>query len=169
MVMVKKNQQKYLEKNIYFFSVADRDGWQFGNYFFHALRQRGTSEETFNLKSMNTATENVIKSDLSCSLNKKHGFQTQLYDRFLEAEIKSSPCTMGIKMEPLRYASEEELIVNPKLAWVTVIYTKFRDWILRFFFSCYRKYFHCCRLPTNTLYLSVLLQFLTYLKEIIWR
>lgn len=158
MVMVKKkNQQKYLEKKYIFFSCRQRWLTMWKLFFPCTAAERGTSEETFNLKSINTATENGIKSALSCSLNKKHRFPIQLYDRFLEAGIKASACTHGDQNGAL------------KLAWVTIIYTRVERLNFKIFFSCYRKYFHCCQLPTNILYLLVLLQFLTYLKEIIWR
>lgn len=91
----KKNQQKYLEKKYIFFSCRQRWLTMWKLFFPCTAAERGTSEETFNLKSINTATENGIKSALSCSLNKKHRFPIQLYDRFLEAGIKASPCTHG--------------------------------------------------------------------------
>lgn len=65
-------------------------------FFFSCTEAKtGTSMETFNLKSVNTATENVIKSELCHPLSKQYRFQLQLYDPFLEAGIRSSSSAHG--------------------------------------------------------------------------
>lgn len=150
----KKKSGEIFRKKIKCFSAADslRDGWQSGNIFFSCTEaETGTSMETFNLKSVNTATENVIKSELCHPLSKQYRFQLQLYDPFLEAGIRSSSSAHGEQNGALMLCMWRKIDCKPKTSLSHHHRHKKKEIELEDIFFYYRKCFPCCQLPTNTL------------------
>lgn len=96
--------------------------------------ENGTSTETFNLSSVNTATGSGVKSQLSHFPGKQFCFQLQLQDSFLEAGISSLSFVCREQTEAFILRWTGRIDCNPKTEPESPTYAqRKRDHIMRSF------------------------------------